>query len=120
MFPATGTRARSPLLGPSGSVALVPGTAVAFDQRDRGGRTPCAGGVGLRLLPVFGPGVEDRVSPGPRGLDFVAAHEQCLVATDYVHDQPLVGVRRTADEALRERHVERDLAQADASRTRIL
>src|SRR3990170_2442043 len=55
---------------------LVPADPVALGQRNRGGRSPGAGGIRPRCQPRLRPGGADGVDPGPLRLDLVAAHEQ--------------------------------------------
>ncbi len=67
-----------------------------------GRRPPGAGGIGpgascLALSQAFA----DRVDPRPGRLDFVAAHEQRLVAADDIDQQPLIGLGRALVEGLR-------------------
>ena len=55
-----------------------------------------AGIVRVRRKAAAVPAGDDRIGPGPGGLDLVAAHEQGLVAADHIHDQPFIGVLRAA------------------------
>src|SRR5690606_27915607 len=74
----------------SSSYALVPCAAIALDQRNGSGWSPCAGCIALHGLMIFAPGSEDRIDPLPCRLDLVAAHEQRLVAANDIHDQAFI------------------------------
>src|SRR5690606_1838834 len=72
------------------------------------------------FLPILLPGIEYGIDPVPRRFNFVAAHEQRLVAAHHIHDEALVGIGRAMAEGLREAHVERNLPQSHAAGPRIL
>src|SRR5678816_3080539 len=61
-----------------------PAASIACDERVRLFRSPCAGGVGLELLPAGMPALEDRVDEGPLLLHLVAAREERRVAAERI------------------------------------
>src|SRR3954469_17412148 len=91
---------------------LVPADAVAFCERDRGGRAPGPRRIWPRGHSLLGPCSADAVDPRPLRLDLVPAHEQGRVALDEVEQQPLVSdaAARLA-ERIGEADIERDFAQ---------
>src|SRR4051794_39651370 len=92
-----------------------PGAAVALEQGGGGTGAVGAGRVGAGAVVGARPALEDGLDPSPRGLDFVAAHEQGRVAAHDVHQEPLVGVGGVALEGLRIAQVERHRPQPDAA-----
>ncbi len=94
------------------SLLLVPGAAVARDQRAGGRRAPGAGGIRPGPDAVVGPGVQHRLDPAPRLLLLVAAHEQVQPPGDRVEQQALVGADALGGKRLVEVEVERTPATA--------
>src|SRR5690349_20658588 len=93
--------------------SLVPAVAVSLGQSDRGRGPPGAGRIRLHQLARRAPAVLDAVDPVPRGLDFVAAHEQRRVALEHVEQQALVRDARAATAlVLRQRQLKRDFSKA--------
>src|SRR4051812_10018412 len=94
---------------------VVPGAAVALDQRDGLGWSGCAGNIGLGPFRPRFPGVENALGPDPCGFDLVTAHEQGGIAAHDVHQQALIGVGEAVLEGFREAEVKRNLAQPHAA-----
>src|ERR1700722_16466933 len=99
---------------------LVPGSAVALDERNRGRRPPGSRDIGPRRLARAIPGFTDRIDPAPGGLHLVTAHEQRLVASDHIHDEAFIGLRHMPREGLGEAHVEGHMLEAHATGPRLL
>ncbi len=81
---------------------------------------PCSCRVALHRLAVQLPTLQDRIDPAPCGFNFVAPHEQRLVAANHIHDEAFIGIRIALAEGFGKAHVQRHMAQAHAARTRIL
>src|SRR5690242_3269106 len=110
----------SPCLSEEAIVLLVPAVAVSLGQSDRGRGPPGAGRIRLHQLARRAPAGLDAVDPVPRGLDLVAAHEQRGVALEHVEQQALVCDAGAATAfVLRQRQLERHLAQAHAFQARL-
>src|SRR5688572_29221414 len=99
-------------------ISFVPAVAVPLGQRDRGGRTPRAGGVWLHELARRLPARLDAVDPVPRRFDLVTPDEQRRVALQRVQQQTLVrDARAAAALVLRQGELERHFAQPHAFET---
>lgn len=68
------------------------------------------------------PALNNRVCPGPGGLDFIVAHEQGLIAPDHIHNQPFICIRRirVLTQSFGKAHVERHIHQTHAAGTGFL
>src|ERR1700677_1573341 len=102
------------------SEILVPRPAVTLDQRNRGGGTPAAGGVGTGMIGTASPCLQYRLDPDPGGFDLIVTHEQRWVAADGVHQQALIGVREAHAEGLFEANIQSGGRQAQPAGTGIL